>query len=202
MFTFPVSFIKTSTPEPTGDQIRAALSGSQLTAYDAAAVNSFVRVTAAQYAQVVTNTSASKYGFSDADVLLRPSVTGWDPAQINGSGIPAGRYIIGFVSEAWNSSGSMRLGYALGQSAGNTITFWDFVTVGPLAQWYYVRKAPTGIEGAPTTTTIFPVIDANTTLNGSNNYNGWSTSDNGANWTVRANSMPKLQVIATATKSW
>lgn len=187
---------------PTTDMIRDALSGSQLEAYDAAPVNGFVRVTAAQYAQVVANTSALKYGFSDADVLIRQPTTGFRPAQISGSGIPSGMYLIGFVSEAWNNNGTMTLGYALGQSSGDTITFWTGVAVGPLAQWYYVRKAPTGIEGAPTTTTIYPVLNANVSLNGSNLYSGWSTGDNGETWTERTGSMPKLQVIATATKSW
>lgn len=195
------------------DQIRAQITAS-LAAYDAATVNSWVKITSTEYAKVATNVpGASKKGNTDLQVATRAVSSGYTEVQFSinnqtGSAltIDTGEYPIGFVAETWNGNANVQFGYTTTYHTGAP-TYGNSVAVTPVGACYYVRKAPTGVESAPATQTLYPGLKISTnTFNCVPNTSGWQTSNGGATWTAIqggvVNGGAKFQMIVTSTKSW
>lgn len=201
----------TPTPTPTQvvDAIRAQLSGSQLTAYDAATVGNWIKVTQTQYNNIVSNVAgATKKGNSDAQVATRDVLTSWSNYWIafglNNTPtfqINTGEYVIAMITEAWNqNNGTSQLGYTT-SFTGSTITNFGG-TAGPSTggvRDYFVRKAPTDVA----TETRYPVLYMTVSPNAVQNWNGLRSNNNGTTWTQNVNNQTsKIQIVTTSTKSW
>lgn len=195
------------------DQIRAQLT-TNLTAYNNAAVNDWIKVTSTEYTNVANNVpGASKKGNTDLQVATRASSAGFTEFQFsinNNTGsaltIDTNEYPIGFVAETWNGNANVQFGYTTAYHTG-TPTYGNSVAVTPVGACYYVRKAPTGIESAPATQTLYPSlkISANS-FNLVPNTSGWYTTNGGTTWLAlqggAINGAAKFQMIVTSTKSW
>lgn len=195
------------------DQIRAQLT-TNLSAYNSAAVNDWVKVTSTEYTNVANNVpGASKRGNTDVQVATRAVAAGFTEVQFsinNNTGsaltIDTGEYPIGFVAETWNSTQTVQFGYSTAYHTGAP-TYGNSVTVTAVGACYYVRKAPTGAESAPATQTLYPSLKINGgTFNLVPNTSGWYTTNGGTSWIAvqggAVNGAAKFQMIVTSTKSW
>lgn len=191
------------------DRIRAQLSGAQLTAYDAANVGDWVKVTQTMYNNVVANvTGATKKGNNDTQVNTRDAITSYSDRWISfgASNIPSfqidsGEYVIAMITEAWNqNTGQSQLGYTTTFN-GSTITNYGG-TAGPSTggtRDYYIRKAPTDAA----TETRYPVLTMTVSPNSVTGWGGYNSTDNGATWNPNiTNATAKIQIVTTSTKSW
>lgn len=195
------------------DQIRAQITASR-TAYDAASVNDWVKVTSTEYTKVFNNvTGATKRGCTDVQVATRAVSAGFTEMQFAINNDPntaltlnSGEYPIAFVAETWNGNANVQFGYTTTYHTGAP-TYGNSVAVTPVGACYYVRKAPTGIESAPASQTLYPSlkISANS-FNLVPNTSGWYTTNGGTSWTSlqggAVNGAAKFQMIVTTTKSW
>lgn len=190
------------------DQIRAQLTPAQQTTYDSTAVGNWIKVTATQYNNIVNNVAgATKKGNSDLQVSTRDVLTGYTVPVTFGSGatasftIDTNEYVIAMISEAWNQpTGVTQLSYTTAFKGPNIINIGGTagLSTGGTRD-YFVRKAPND----PATETRYPVMRMTVSPNAVNNWPGFYTNDNGANWLVGANgAIPKIQIVTTATKSW
>lgn len=195
------------------DQIRSQLT-TNLTVYDNAAVNDWVKVTSTEYTNVANNVpGATKKGNTDGQVATRASSAGFTEFQFsinNNTGsaltIDTNEYPIGFVAETWNGNANVQFGYTTVYHTG-TPTYGNSVAVTPVGACYYVRKAPTGVESAPATQTLYPSLKISTnTFNLVPNTSGWYTTNGGTTWLGYqgnvSNGAAKFQMIVTSTKSW
>lgn len=195
------------------DQIRAQLT-TNLTTYNNASVNDWVKVTSTEYTNVANNVpGATKKGNTDLQVATRAVSAGFTEFQFSinnqtGSAltIDAGEYPIGFVAETWNGNANVQFGYTTIYHTG-TPTYGNSVAVTPVGACYYVRKAPTGIESAPATQTLYPSLKiSGNSFNLVPNTSGWYTTNGGTTWVAYqgnvSNGAPKFQMIITSTKSW
>lgn len=197
-------------PVVTVDAIAAQLDGSQLTAYNAASVGNWVKVTQTQYNNVVANVSgATKKGNSDSDINKRDVATGYGApywVSFGASNTPSfqidnGEYVIAMITEAWNQNGgNSQLGYTTTFN-GSSITNVGG-TASPTAgggRDYFVRKAPTDAA----TETRYPVLKMTVSPNAVSGWAGYNSANNGSSWSVNpANSTSKIQIVTTSTKSW
>jgi hypothetical protein len=194
----------TPTPTPGGDAIRAALTTST-GSYDAATVGNWVKVTAAEYANVkATVTGVNTRGMTEAQANENGSAWTGTCAHTLPSGSitsPSGEYIIGFSARAFNTNGTFTVltsttykgtYAALGNSPNSTAG----------AREYFVRKAPTTANAsttyvasaASTNRTLGTTSFTNSAYDCASPYDGpWST------WNTAA---PIFQFIGTSTKSW
>lgn len=198
---------------PATDQIKAQLSTS-LAAYNAATVNDWVKITSTEYNNIFNNIpGATKRGNTDVQVATRAVSAGFTEMQfaINNNPntaltINTGEYPIAFVAETWNSTQTVQFGYDTDYHTGAP-TYGNSVTVTPVGACYYVRKAPTGVESAPASQTLYPSLKINGgTFNLVPNTSGWFTTNGGTSWTSYQgnvnNGAAKFQMIVTSTKSW
>lgn len=198
---------------PATDQLRAQLSTS-LTAYNNASVNDWVKITSTEYNNIFNNiTGATKRGNTDVQVATRAVSAGFTEFQFsinNNTGsaltIDTNEYPIAFVAETWNSTQTVQFGYSTAYHTGAP-TYGNSVTVTPVGACYYVRKAPTGVESAPATQTLYPSLKINGgTFNLVPNTSGWYTTNGGTTWVAypgnASNGAAKFQMIVTTTKSW
>jgi len=203
----------TASAAPATDQLRAQLSTS-LTAYNAATVNDWVKITSTEYNNIFNNIAgATKRGNTDVQVATRAVSAGFTEMQfaINNNPntaltISAGEYPIAFVAETWNTTQTVQFGYDTDYHTGAP-TYGNSVTVTPVGACYYVRKAPTGVESAPATQTLYPSLKLNGgSFNLVPNTSGWFTTNGGTTWTAyqgnAGNGAAKFQMIVTTTKSW
>jgi len=195
------------------DLIRAQLTAS-LTAYDAASVNNWVKVTSAEYAKVFSNVpGTTKKGCTDVQVSTRAVAAGFTEMQFSINNDPnsaltidSGEYPIGFVAETWNGNANVQFGYTTAYHTGAP-TYGNSVAVTPVGACYYVRKAPTGIESAPASQTLYPGLKiSSNTFNLVPNTSGWYTTNGGTSWLSyqgnASNGAAKFQMLVTSTKSW
>jgi O6-methylguanine-DNA--protein-cysteine methyltransferase len=195
------------------DLIRAQLT-TNLTAYNSAAVNDWVKVTSTEYTNVFNNVpGVTKKGNTDIQVATRAVAAGFTEMQFsinNNTGsaltIDTNEYAIGFVAETWNSIQTVQFGYTTTYHTGAP-TYGNSVSVTPVGACYYVRKAPTGIESAPATQTLYPSLKINAgTFNLVPNTSGWYTTNGGTTWLGyqgnASNGAAKFQMLVTSTKSW
>jgi len=203
----------TTTTAAGADQLRAQLTAS-LAAYDAAPVNNWVKITSTEYNKIFTNVAgATKKGNTDVQVATRAVSAGFTEMQFsinNNTGsaltIATGEYPIAFVAETWNSTQTVQFGYDTDYHTGAP-TYGNSVTVTPVGACYYVRKAPTGVESAPATQTLYPSLKLNGgSFNLVPNTSGWYTTNGGTTWIAYQgnvnNGAAKFQMIVTTTKSW
>lgn len=194
------------TPSPSVDTIRQQITAS-LAAYTAAAADSWVKVTKTEYDKVVTNVaSVSKIGNNDVQINNRDVATSYPNAHITfgSSGIPtfsisAGQYVVGYISEAWNSVGTSQLGYTT-SFLGTPVTNIGgaMPTVGGVRD-YYIRKTPTSAA----TETRYPTLFMTVSPNAVNGTNGYNSINGGSTWNVNVpNATAKIQILVTSTKSW
>jgi hypothetical protein len=193
------------------DSIRAALSTS-VSAYDAATVGNFIKVTAAEYANVVsTVTDTTKYVMNDAD--LTSSFGGWTTGYnvsyndtVNSIGtIPTSNYIIGYAySGGFGTSITtyLRTGTTVNgthSKIGSNVTFTDngSKTV------YFIRKAPTDSTASKVYLSFYTTGGGLGQVVGKSNYPVYYSLNADTNtWTVFTGAYPTLQALATTTKSW
>lgn len=203
----------TPTPTPASDQLRAQLTAS-VAAYDSATTNNWVKITKTEYDKIAANiTGATKKGNTDVQVATRASSAGFTEFQFsinNNTGsaltINTGEYPIAFVAETWNTTQTVQFGYDTDYHTGAP-TYGNSVTVTPVGACYYVRKAPTGVESAPASQTLYPSLKLNGgSFNLVPNTSGWYTTNGGTTWAAlqggAVNGAAKFQMIVTTTKSW
>ncbi len=187
---------------------------TSLAAYNAATVNDWVKITSTEYNNIFNNIpGATKRGNTDGQVATRAVSAGFTEMQfaINNNPntaltINTGEYPIAFVAETWNSTQTVQFGYDTDYHTGAP-TYGNSVTVTPVGACYYVRKAPTGVESAPASQTLYPSLKINGgTFNLVPNTSGWFTTNGGTSWTSYQgnvnNGAAKFQMIVTSTKSW
>ena len=195
------------------DQLKNQLSTS-LTSYNNASVNDWVKITSTEYNNIFSNiTGATKRGVTDVQVATRAVAAGFTEMQfsINNNTAQAltiniNEYPIAFVAETWNGNANVQFGYTTAYHTG-TPTYGNSVAVTSVGACYYVRKAPTGIESAPATQTLYPSLKlSGNSFNLVPNTSGWYTNNGGTTWTAFAgnasNGAAKFQMIVTTTKSW
>jgi len=193
------------------DSIRAALSTS-VSAYDAATVGNFIKITAAEYANVAsTVTGTTKYVMNDTD--LTSGFTGWstdynvsynDSTNPIGT-IPISNYIIGYAYSGGFSTSIttyLRTGTTvtgIHSKMGSNITFTDNgnKTV------YFIRKAPTDSTASKVYLSFYTTGSSLGQVTGKSNYPMYySQSANTNTWTLYTGPYPTFQTLATTTKSW
>lgn len=204
----------TASATPATDQLRAQLNASTTASYDAASVNDWVKITQTEYNRIFSNiVGATKRGNTDVQVATRAVSAGFTEFQFsinNNTGsaltIDTNEYPIAFVAETWNSTQTVQFGYDTDYHTGAP-TYGNSVTVTPVGACYYVRKAPTGIESAPASQTLYPSLKLNGgSFNLVPNTSGWYTTNGGTTWIAYQgnvnNGAAKFQMIVTTTKSW
>lgn len=194
------------------DSIKAQLTTS-LASYNSAPVNNWVSITSAEYANIAANVSGvSKIGHTDSQVTTRASSAGFNLIAYGTTNaatpltIVTNQYLIAFVTETWNSTGTATIGYTTSYSTGAPTSVSNSVSVPPLTQSYFVRKAPTGVELAPATQTLYPTLACTAIFNCVPNTYGYYSTNGGTTWTIiptsAVNGAGKLQMLVTSVKSW
>lgn len=192
------------------DPLYAQLTTSRA-AYSAATVNTWITITQTEYNSIFTNVQGvQKRGNTDAQIAVRAVSAGFSEVTFgNGNiNIPltinTGEYPIAFVSETWNTNQNVQFGYTTQYHTG-TPTYGNLVPIKWLQRNYYLRKAPTGIEGAPATQTLYPTLKLDTNLYTFNTVPttaGWYTTNGGVSWNSYATEMAKFQMLVTSAKTW
>jgi hypothetical protein len=193
------------------DSIRAALSTS-VTAYDAASVGNFIKITSAEYANVVaTVTGTTKYVMNDTD--LTSAFNGWTTGYnvsyddtINSIGsIPTSNYIIGYaysLTSAASVTTYLRSGTAANGThtkIGSNVTFTDTGT----KTVYFIRKAPTTATGSKVYLSYYTTGSGLGQVSGKSNYPiFYSLGADTNTWSSFNGGYPTFQALATTTKSW
>lgn len=200
--------IATTVYSQSADMLRASLVNADTASYDLAVTNAWVKITSQSYVNLSTNISNTfKYGNTDSQLQTRDVLTGFATMSF-GSGsistpltISTGQYLYAFVAEPWNMNGQVKVGYTTTFTSGSPIYFpFSASTVGG-GRNYYVRKRPGGIESAPATQDIFPVIAMSTSPNAVANTFGWYY--NGTTWiSGSSNQVMKHQFLVTTTQQW
>ena len=194
---------------PAVDSLRAQLTTS-LATYDAASVNDWVKITSTEYGSIFSNiTGATKRGNTDLQIANRAVAAGFSEAQFSSPtdvnvpvSIETGEYPIAFVSETWNTTQTVQFGYTSTFHTGAP-TYGNSVSITDNQRNYYVRKAPTGVESAPASQTLYPALKLNGgSFNNVPSTRGWYTGSGGAVWLSYTTEFPKFQMIVTSTKSW
>jgi hypothetical protein len=197
------------------DKIRVSLSSSIAT-YDAATVNSWVNITAAEYNNllVVVN-GAAKY--ATPEIYMNTSSSGgWSPnytigGSNNVSRVPASNYIIAWSVRTGNGIASS-LGSKLKISTSQSTSYTDYgnplPNIGNIAvntRVYFVLKTPNMITpaAAPSYTAVYNAL---TFFLGNNTFSSSGPEYYGAgdvsNFSGSFASDSYSQVISTATRQW
>ena len=201
--------VATTVYSASADMLRANLVASDTSSYDLAAANSWVKIASQSYVNLRTNISNTfKYGNTDAQVAIRVSQTGY-PTMSFGSGsastpltISTGQYLYAFVAESWNTSGQVKVGYTTAFRTGSVTYFPSTSSLFGGSTGYFVRKQPSGIESAPATQNLYPVIAMNVSPNAVVGA-GFGWFYNGASWTQAPdNATMKHQFLVTSDKQW
>jgi hypothetical protein len=198
-----------------GDNIRNSLTASQV-AYDTATADSWVKVTAAEYNNVLAIVSgAAKYGQPDS-FMVTPTSTSWNGVgsftiggNPNAMKIPGSSYIIAWSvrsgNEPTNAAGS-QLKVSVSQATGYKAygdRLPDIGNITGFTLYYFVLKTPSTLTPpSPCYTAIYT------------NYSGFLASYNSPDVSERWNNgdSPNLpgthasnsysQVIATQQRQW
>ncbi len=189
--------------------LRANLIASDTSSYDLAAANSWVKIASQSYVNLKNNIAGTlRYGNTDVQVATRASQTGY-PTMSFGSGsastpltISTGQYLYAFVAESWNTSGQVKVGYTTAFRTGSVTYFPSTSSLFGGSTGYFVRKQPSGIESAPATQNLYPVIAMNVSPNAVVGA-GFGWFYNGASWTQAPdNATMKHQFLVTSDKQW
>ena len=118
----------------------------------------------------------------------------------------AGYYVVGFIAESWNQNGQVQLGYTTTYHTGAPTYMGNSPVVIGGTRSYYVRKRPYGVEGAPATQDLYPVLNFLSPAypNSVPNTYGWQTLDGGTTWseTDPSSATAKIQILLTDVRSW
>jgi hypothetical protein len=194
------------------DSIKNQLTTS-LAAYNSAPVNNWVPITSTEYANIAANVSGvTKIGHTDSQVTTRALSSGYNLVAYGTTNaatpltIVTNQYLIAFVTETWNTTGTATIGYTTSYITGAPTSVSNSVTVSPLVQNYFVRKSPADVELAPATQTLYPTLACTANFNCVPNTYGYQSTNNGTSWTIIAtsavNGTGKLQMLVTSVKSW
>jgi hypothetical protein len=198
--------------DPNYDALKAQLTTS-LTNYENASVNDWVKITKTEYDNIFGNVDGvTKIGNNDTQIDTREPQTGYQTTTFGTTDantpltIPQNYYVVGFIAESWNQVGTIQLGYTYTYHTGTPTYMSNAPLIDAGVRSYYVRKSPWGVEGAPATTDIYPVLNFGSPAypNSVPNTYGWYTTDGGLNW---AESNPlyftaKIQILITNVRSW
>lgn len=196
------------------DKIRMSLSSS-IAAYDAAAVNSWVNITAAEYNNLLIGVNgAAKY--ATPEIYMNTSSSGgWSPnytigGSNNASKVPASNYIIAWsvrtgngISSSLDSklkvSASQNTGY---NDYGNSLPYIGDIAVN--TRVYFVLKTPNIIT--PATPSYTAVYNALTFFLGNNTFSSsgpeYYAGGNASDISLSFTSDSYSQVISTQTRQW
>jgi hypothetical protein len=196
------------------DKIRMSLSTS-LAAYDAAAVNGWVNVTASEYENILKVVNGSTKYATPEIYMGTSSSGGWSPDYtIGGSDnvakIPASNYIIAWSVRTGNGISSS-LGSKLKVSASRNSGYTDYGNplpdIGNIevnTRVYFVIKTPYVIT--PATPSYTAVYNALTFFLGNNTFGTsgpeYYGSGDATDLTLSFGSDSYSQVIATPTRQW
>jgi hypothetical protein len=179
--------------------------------YTAATVNNWIKITSTEYASIFNNVQGmQKRGNTDVQIATRAVSSGFNEVTFGTTDINTpltintGEYPIAFVSETWNTTQNVQFGYTTLYHSGTPI-YGNSNVINPVQQNYYLRKAPTGIESAPATQTLYPTLKLDTpsfTFNTVPGTVGWVTSNGGTTWTSYSLAMAKFQMLVTTAKTW
>lgn len=214
-----------------GDAIRASLNSVGCTscvAYDAAAVNTWVPVTQAEYDAVFNNVpGVSKTGCDDVAMTTAPSgVTGQYTIANSGTGvstIPASSYVVALKASVRGSATGASILLKTGTGVGNNVTgtYSDYPTTGTVtpafstgastSYMYWVMKKPsvTTYNGGATYAAIFPNATAGTTFINLCTSSPYTTSfpyynlgNQNSGLVTSYTGVYQFQTLTTTTKSW
>lgn len=186
-----------------GDAIRASLSTS-VASYDSASVGNWVKVTAAEYANVkATVANVITYGMTEAQANENSSAwTGTCAHTLPQSLVtsPPGEYIIGFSARLFNVNGTITILTSTSYK-GTYSSIGNSPSMNFGSREYFVRKAPTTANAA--TTYVASVTSTNRVLGSTNFANsGYDCASPYDTWTLWNTAAPIFQFIGTSTKSW
>lgn len=187
------------------DSIRLYITGSSSASYDAAPINTWVRVTKAEYDNVAAKVSSvTKVGGTDVQINTRLVATAFQLSQTNDFTISSNTYIFGMILEPWNTNCSGSVGYTttVTGSIENYTNYFanNFVGLTGGVRNYYILKRPT----FSTSQIVYPFVTMSDSPNGMN-YESWGRSPGSANWTylpASSNAMGKFQLLTTTIKQW
>ena len=201
------------------DQLRVALSAAGCTscaAYDSAAVDTWVQITAAEYAQIDNFTTVNIAACNETLMNGTGGTLGDNGNKFavlsigtNTSQLPANNYVIAFSAFAY--SGNVGTGSYLKYSTSATTGFtmsgpsFSFSPVGSKTRIYNIMKRPSLVLNSSSATYVgyfdntFSATYFNST-GSSYNYNNPSDSPNLSS--VSSNFAILYQIKGTATKKW
>ncbi len=196
------------------DKIRMSLSAS-IAAYDAAAVNSWINVTGAEYNNLLNIVSGSaKYGLPEVFMNTSPA-SGWAQnvtvgGNNNAAKVPASSYIIAWsvrTGSITTSSLNSKLKVSASQQSGYTDYGSPLPNIGDIpsdSREYFVLKTPYIITPAlPSYTAVY---NAESNFLGSNNNAGsgpeYYVFGDAPNPSILFSSDSFSQVISTQTRQW
>ena len=199
-------------PDPNYDALEAQMTTS-LSAYQSATINDWVRITSTEYYNIVNNVpTISQIGNNDLQVATRDPATGYETTTFGTTDvdtpltIPSGSYVVAFVAESWNQNGQVQFGYTTTYHNGTPTYMNNSPQIFGGFTCFYVRKRPSGVEGAPSSTNLYPVLNfiAPAYPNAVIGTYGWYTSDGGTNWsqTNPAGTTAKIQILLATNPSW
>lgn len=202
------------------DAIRGALAQGGCTscaAYDAAAANAWISITATEYARVALINGAGKYVASDAFMSGTPSnsytgaasATQAIPLQ---SKVPANEFIVAFSvkngpSGSTNSSMSGIKLKISGTSQSSGYSDVGAAVTGPTGlgaavQSYWVRKRPTTTVGTASVWVGYSQIASGQVGISTSSSTNFSAANDVNTITGSQNFAPFIQVLSTPTKQW
>jgi hypothetical protein len=197
---------------PNYDALKGQLTTS-LTDYENASVNNWVKITQTEYNNIFNNVDGVvKIGNDDTQITTRATATGYDTTTFGTTDVDTpltigtGYYLVGFIAESWNQVGTIQFGYTTTFHTGAPTYMGNAPSIDAGTRSYYVRKKPFGVEGAPATVDLYPVLNFNSPAypNAVPNTFGWYTLDGGTTWlqTDSATQTAKIQILITNVRSW
>ena len=201
-----------------GDALRNALNAAgctSCTAYDAAAADTWVNITAAEYAQIDNFNTVNIAAVSEAVMVLTPTQTdgGGNTFCIvatNASTLPANNYVVAFsvVTSSYNSSNDVYLKYSTSPNSGFSTggPTVKLTTAGTNTRIYNIMKRPSAVVNAAANSyvAIYSGLGGQwmgfVSPAGSNRY--YSGGDATSLATNATNGIEQYQIKGTATKKW
>ena len=198
--------------DPNYDALEAQMTTS-LSEYQNTIDNDWVKITKQEYDDIVLNVDGvTKIGNNDTQINTRETMTGFLTTTFGTVDantpltIPTGYYVVGFIAESWNQTGYTQLGYTTTFHSGSPTYMGNAPLLDAGTRSYYVRKKPYGVEGAPATQDLYPVLNFLNFVspNAVPNTYGWQTLDGGTTWsqTDSSTQTAKIQILITNVTSW
>jgi len=198
--------------DPNYDALEDQMTTS-LSSYTSATNNDWVKITKEEYDSIFGNVDGViKIGNDDTQINTRDTATGFQTTTFGtvDADTPlifsAGYYVVGFIAESWNQNGQVQLGYTTTYHTGAPTYMGNSPNVIGGTRSYYVRKRPYGVEGAPATQNLYPVLNfiAPAYPNAVIGTYGWQSPDSGTTWFKINSSVQtaKIQILLTNIASW